>query len=445
MKIINPIAVNDTILDITSVPTAGTEWNQTGAVTYADGDTVVLETLRYGGSGTAGLHHNYESLQSPNLNHFPPTNTAWWLDLGATNRWKAFDEIVGTQTTASELITYELIPGTPFDSVSLMDMDVGTATITLYEPATANAVVNGGFDVDLSSWASYSSHVDSTSLAGGLDGNFMKVVGTAIGWNAEYQTVTTEASALYRFEAFVSRFDSSSEQTYKAGIGTAGAGSTSLASFDGEAFSGALAWDTPKLGSIFTAPGTAVTITLGYDSSAVAANSIGYDRVSLRKLTTTYNTAIDLGASDPVTQKTTISRTDLPGLATSILKLALVKTGSIAKVGLIKVGTNKNVGTTLREPEVGFVDFSEWTTTAQGFQVTPGENTRTMTVMVKIDNSLLDGILRTLEYFQSTAAVFIADDTYSSLQLYGFVRSFTAVFKWLNHSYYRIKIDGKTQ
>lgn len=94
-----------------------------GAVTYADGDTVI---------DVAG-HHAYESLAGSNLNN-PVTDATKWLDLGATNRWKMFDEVVQSQTSNPDSIdVVRVVPGR-IDSVVLLNLSATEARIRLTDP-----------------------------------------------------------------------------------------------------------------------------------------------------------------------------------------------------------------------------------------------------------------------------------------------------------------------
>lgn len=99
------------------------EWNS--GTTYTEGDIVI----------SAATHRTYQSLQASNLNK--PLVTAegvtndWWLDIGATNRWKMFDQSVTSQTSNPESIEVELQAAGRVDSVALLNVDGATATITM--------------------------------------------------------------------------------------------------------------------------------------------------------------------------------------------------------------------------------------------------------------------------------------------------------------------------
>jgi hypothetical protein len=57
-----------------------------------------------------------------------------WLEISATNRWKAFDMKVGTQTSQATSIVYTITPGVIVDSIALLNMDVVTVRIVSVDP-----------------------------------------------------------------------------------------------------------------------------------------------------------------------------------------------------------------------------------------------------------------------------------------------------------------------
>jgi len=95
------------------------------AGTYGQGDRVIQN------------HHVYEVLaetttDSPTAGvaKSPPT----WLNLGATNRWRMFDDKVGSLTEKTGSIAVELQPGTVINSVALFNLLGRSATVTLTDP-----------------------------------------------------------------------------------------------------------------------------------------------------------------------------------------------------------------------------------------------------------------------------------------------------------------------
>lgn len=117
MKKISPTPITDDRLVSSSVPENDFGvWES--SYTYSAGQTVIKG------------HRIWESVQSANLNHDPETSLAgWWLDIGPTNRWSMFDDVVGTSTSAEEVINVTLQPGR-IDSLALMQLNAAMATIT---------------------------------------------------------------------------------------------------------------------------------------------------------------------------------------------------------------------------------------------------------------------------------------------------------------------------
>lgn len=68
-----------------------------GLFSYAEGDLVIYQ------------HFIYESLQNMNLGNLPGESPEFWLSLGPTNQFAAFDEAAGTFTTANDFIEFEVV------------------------------------------------------------------------------------------------------------------------------------------------------------------------------------------------------------------------------------------------------------------------------------------------------------------------------------------------
>lgn len=110
MKVLAPIAVTDSMLTSSTVPeTDHAEW--AAGTTYTAGQKVIRLTT----------HKVYEALTST-AGDTPETSPTKWLDLGATNRWKAFDQKVGTATTQTGSIEWVIVPGQTVGSVGLLEL-----------------------------------------------------------------------------------------------------------------------------------------------------------------------------------------------------------------------------------------------------------------------------------------------------------------------------------
>ena len=99
------------------------------ATTYAVGDRVIVKT---------GYHKIYQSLESNNLNQFPPTSPLSWVEVGSTNAWAMFDESTSTRTVSSTAITFKIF-GDRFNSVSFLGLKATSVRIVA-ESAGAGGV-----------------------------------------------------------------------------------------------------------------------------------------------------------------------------------------------------------------------------------------------------------------------------------------------------------------
>lgn len=150
MKIINPITWAASMLTSSTVAeTDYTAWSN--ATAYVVGDKCILTST----------HRIYEALVN-NTNAQPDTNltgdTPKWLDLGATNRFKMFDDKFGTQTTATTTMTVVVTPGLVIDSLALLNMVGDSVVISCTDPV-AGAIYSKTIplqtDIGVWDWKTY--------------------------------------------------------------------------------------------------------------------------------------------------------------------------------------------------------------------------------------------------------------------------------------------------
>ena len=123
LKVIKSITVTDAILTATSVAEADHATWLVGT-TYALGDRVILN------------HLIYESLQASNTGKAPATETLWWAEVSATNRWKLFDLSSTTQTLIDAADYYEMTPGQAVNALALVNISgVLTVRVRLTDPS----------------------------------------------------------------------------------------------------------------------------------------------------------------------------------------------------------------------------------------------------------------------------------------------------------------------
>lgn len=100
MRVIYPIAMTDAQLDSSNV-TENDHATWASGTTYAAEDRVIV----------VSTHSVYESVQGSNTGNDPTTDDGtWWVRVGATNRWKAFDGYIADQVERSGTITYTFTP-----------------------------------------------------------------------------------------------------------------------------------------------------------------------------------------------------------------------------------------------------------------------------------------------------------------------------------------------
>lgn len=117
MRLIMPVTVDDAVLVSSNVPEEDA-WDV--METYAQGDIARV---------TSSL---YRSVQNGNTGHDPASDAdaEWWIRIGPSNRWRMFDEAVGTQTTNPDSIEVELAPSGFVDSFALLNLSAATAQVT---------------------------------------------------------------------------------------------------------------------------------------------------------------------------------------------------------------------------------------------------------------------------------------------------------------------------
>lgn len=123
-------------------------------VVYSTTDTLKLSLTKGGapitttgaGSGThtatVSSHHIYESLVGGNVGNAPHKSPDQWLDMGMTNRWRAFDQSVTSQVEQADSISYVVQTKGRVDGVALLNINAVEAVITGRESG-GGAIVYG--------------------------------------------------------------------------------------------------------------------------------------------------------------------------------------------------------------------------------------------------------------------------------------------------------------
>lgn len=168
-RLIRPVIITDATLTSSSVP-------EVMVALYAPGTTYASGDIRGVTTGTSQIV--YQSRQDGNLGNTPATSPLWWkvlgtvyvayptgapyaasdivmdaanhliyqsiagsnsaaltdktkwVALGATPRWKMFDKVVNSQTTAPDTITAVVTPGVLANTLTILNADAASITVS---------------------------------------------------------------------------------------------------------------------------------------------------------------------------------------------------------------------------------------------------------------------------------------------------------------------------
>lgn len=124
MKFVNPVNIIPTMLVSSNVIDEDLpHWGQ--GTTYSQGQRVIYERRIY-----EVLAETTTDKPPDGILKHPPS----WLDVGATNRWRMFDEQIGTQSTAAKKIVIKLQPGQSISALALFNLIGVSAVVTLTDP-----------------------------------------------------------------------------------------------------------------------------------------------------------------------------------------------------------------------------------------------------------------------------------------------------------------------
>ena len=129
MKLIAPITVTDSILTASNVAENDyAEWAV--GTTYADAARVIV-------IGTT--HKVYESVQSGNVGNDPTTDDGtWWIEVSATNRWKAFDQKLEDVVSRSGTITYSFVPTSIVTGIAFLNVNAPSVQVEVFDSVSPN-------------------------------------------------------------------------------------------------------------------------------------------------------------------------------------------------------------------------------------------------------------------------------------------------------------------
>lgn len=149
MKLVRPHEITEAIIASNNVTDTETLWNS--------GTTYALDAIVRGTGANA--RKLFQSLQASNINHaVDEPSSAWWIEIGPTNRWAMFDGSPQSQTSRTDSIDITFEPIGRVDSVGLENIDAETAQIIVtdsVEGVVYDETFNLVSDSGITDWWSY--------------------------------------------------------------------------------------------------------------------------------------------------------------------------------------------------------------------------------------------------------------------------------------------------
>lgn len=442
--IIRPIMITDAMLIATDVPeTDSTKGEWAVGTAYTAGDTVRVTT--------SGVHKVYECLTNVTGGSSPEVDVLAavpkWLDCGATNRWKPFDKVVGTQASQATSETWVLKPGL-IDSIAILNVEAAEVQIVLADQ-DQNLVTNG------SDWtgATGTTQPNSWDKVGTpseylIDAGALKITADAanegisqtiaVSAETEYQLLGT-----YRNTAGDIAQYSVRDMTNSADIKA----TTDLASSTVDA----------PINYVFTTPAGCASVKISLMAKG-SGDIVWFDKVSLAP--TIYNTTSDLVTTinvvdeytywfEPIIWATSATKMNLaaggvPPYPNATVTVSITAPGGTAKCGVIVVGIKLEIGALQYNVQPGLESFSTLTENATfgTWSVTKRASRKTLKCQLKIKNTILDFIMQQMAFYDSELLVWVGYEATECLTLYGIYRSFTPTIQNRLHTLVDLEVRG---
>jgi len=136
MKVIKPTVITDAMLTHDTVPeTDFPAW--VSGTTYAVGDKCIRTST----------HRIYQRLVAGAGTTAPESDTTNWEDVGPTNKWAMFDNVVGTATTTTSPLTRVINPGSA-TGLALLELIGRQAQVVMKDQTGGTTVYSKTIDLD---------------------------------------------------------------------------------------------------------------------------------------------------------------------------------------------------------------------------------------------------------------------------------------------------------
>ena len=148
---------------------------------------------------------------------------------------------------------------------------------------------------------------------------------------------------------------------------------------------------------------------------------------------------------EPIGRVTTLLFLDLPSYPTATIAIAIKGNDPSGPVscGTLVVGRQLDVGTTEASPTLEFVDYSVTNTDQFGAtSVVPRAFARKMTTRSRIEGQQVDYVFSEIVKVRATPVVWIGDDGFDAMKIYGFVKQFSIDVAYETEAYCSLTVQG---
>lgn len=194
MRVIVPMTITDAVLTASNVPENDhPAWDI--ATAYTTGQRVILTST----------HRVYEAIAGSTGQNPATDDGTYWLEVGATNRWKAFDGRISDQVTRAGSITYTLTPSEIVDGMAFFGLDAASVRLVVKNASLATVydqtlqIVDRTEAVDWFSWLYDPIQFDTEALITGFPGfvgNTLEITVSSSGTTKVGQIVTGRITVL---------------------------------------------------------------------------------------------------------------------------------------------------------------------------------------------------------------------------------------------------------
>lgn len=150
---------------------------------------------------------------------------------------------------------------------------------------------------------------------------------------------------------------------------------------------------------------------------------------------------------EPIGTKDTLSFTDLPPYASGVITVAITGRDPMGPVhvGTLIVGRALEIGSTEVGGSVGITDYSKKVTDDFGVTtVVERAWSKRMDLTCMLDTANVDAIQRELAKVRAVPCIWIGEEGFDSLTIYGFYKDFSLNLTYSNISYCSLTIEGLT-